>query len=138
MNAFMTDCPRSACSSHLPDGIVGGADGCEGGLAPVLPQYRPDEPECEHEPTLQYISISSVIRTSIALLDPPEDDEDYPEQPLHPVPPVLRDVPHPVARRGIAVLLYLRSGVNNLGGTKNFNAGKIFLVDDKYFSIDNM
>ena len=68
-----------------------------------------------------HYNISSVIRTSIALLDPPEDDEDYPEQPLHPVPPVLRDVPHSVTRRRIAVLLYLRSGVNNLGGTKNFH-----------------
>ena len=70
---------------------------------------------------------------SPCLIDSPEDDEDYPEQPLHPVPPILCDVAHPVTSRRIAVLLYLRSGVNNLGGTKNFNGVEIFLVDNKYF-----
>ena len=85
---------------------------------------------------LHYTHLVLLEHLSPRLIDPPEDDEDYPEQPLHPVPPILCDVAHPVTSRRIAVLLYLKSGVNivnNLGGTKIFNGVEIFLVDNKYF-----
>ena len=66
---------------------------------------------------------------SPCLIDAPEDDEDYPEQPLHPVPPVLRDVAHPVTSRRIAVLFYLKSDVNIFSVMTHFNGREIFLVE---------
>ena len=66
---------------------------------------------------------------SPCLTDAPEDDEDYPEQPLHPVPPILCDVAHSVTSRRIAVLLYLKSDVNIFGVMTNFNGREIFLVE---------